>query len=252
MEITMFERLVESSRHKQGRRVSRYMLVTSLFYILALFVFVALAVLGFNPILAYEGSFLAQVTLPPAPVDPGHRHRIQYGPVSPTVDIFREPTIIPETTLPQIDVRVIPYIPPDAVSHFLGGRRVSLIGSETADPEPPPPISTPSPTPKIEPAPEAKPDLNKVSEGVLQGSAIKKVRPAYPEIARRARVGGLVQVQVMISEDGRVMEAFILNGSPLLRGAALEAARQWIFAPTTLSKMPVKVQGVLTFNFTLE
>jgi periplasmic protein TonB len=249
----MFERLVESSRNMQGRRVSRYMLVTSLFYTLALFVFVALAVLGFNPILAYEGSFLAQVTLPPAPMDPGHPHSIHRGPVAPTsVDIFRQPTIIPETTLPQIDVRVIPNLPPGAVSHFLGGRSVSLIGSETADPEPPPPIPIPSATPKIEPAPEAKPGLNKVSEGVLQGSAIKKVRPAYPEIARRARVGGLVQVQVMISEDGRVMEAFILNGSPLLRGAALEAARQWIFAPTTLSKMPVKVQGVLTFNFTLE
>ncbi len=65
----MFDRLVESSRHKQGRRASSYMLVTSLFYTLALFVFVALAVLGFNPILAHEGSFLAKVTLPPVPAD---------------------------------------------------------------------------------------------------------------------------------------------------------------------------------------
>jgi protein TonB len=48
------------------------------------------------------------------------------------------------------------------------------------------------------------------------------------------------------------MEAFIVGGHPLLRNAAIEAARQWIFEPTTLSKVPVKVQGVLTFNFMLE
>jgi periplasmic protein TonB len=117
---------------------------------------------------------------------------------------------------------------------------------------PAPPAPTPRPAPKIEPVPEAKPGPSKVSEGVLQGLAIKKVRPVYPVIAKQVHASGPVHVQVTIAEDGRVMEANIVSGHRLLRGAALEAARQWLFSPTTLSGVPVKVQGILTFNFILE
>jgi protein TonB len=60
-----------------------------------------------------------------------------------------------------------------------------------------------------------------------------------------------VQVQVLISEEGRVIEADVAEWNPLLRQSALDAARQWVFRPTLLSGVPVKVQGVLTFNFTL-
>jgi protein TonB len=106
---------------------------------------------------------------------------------------------------------------------------------------------TERPSPKIVP-------LNKlnVSGGVLQGSAIKKVQPAYPAIAKAAHASGAVQVQVTISEAGQVTEAVAISGHPLLRGAAVEAARQWVFRPTELAGVPVKVQGVLTFNFTLQ
>jgi TonB family protein len=90
-----------------------------------------------------------------------------------------------------------------------------------------------------------------VSGGVLQGKAIKKVQPPYPPIARAARASGPVQVQVTISETGEVIEASVISGHPLLRDAALQAARQWLFHPTELSAVPVKVQGILTFNFTL-
>ena len=91
----------------------------------------------------------------------------------------------------------------------------------------------------------------KVSTGVAQGLAIRRVSPQFPAIARAAHQGGVVQVQVLISEEGRVLEANIVSGPPLLREAAREAARQWVFRPTTLSDVPVKVQGILTFNFTL-
>jgi len=60
-----------------------------------------------------------------------------------------------------------------------------------------------------------------------------------------------VQVQVTISEEGRVIEAIVLNGHPFLRQAALDAAHRWVFSPTMLSRTPVKVQGILTFNFVL-
>ncbi|MEO6723879.1 MAG: energy transducer TonB, partial [Blastocatellia bacterium] len=90
-----------------------------------------------------------------------------------------------------------------------------------------------------------------VSGGVLQGNAIKKPQPAYPAVAKAAKASGPVQVQITISEEGKVIDAAAISGHPLLRDASLEAARQWEFKPTELSGVPVKVQGVLTFNFSL-
>ena len=90
-----------------------------------------------------------------------------------------------------------------------------------------------------------------VSGGVLQRSAINKVQPPYPAEAKAARASGAVQVQVTISETGEVISADVVSGHPLLRDASLNAARQWKFKPTELSGQPVKVQGILTFNFTL-
>jgi TonB family protein len=90
-----------------------------------------------------------------------------------------------------------------------------------------------------------------VSGGVLQGSAVKKVQPQYPPIAKAAKASGAVQVQILINEIGEVIEASVVSGHPLLRDAALLAARQWVFKPTELSGKPVKVLGILTFNFTL-
>jgi TonB family protein len=253
MERTMFDRLVESSRQKQGRRAGGYLLVTSFIYALALVVFVALAVIGFNPVLADEHSFLTRMALPPLSVDSLPVPPDLEGPPAPASDpLYKTPANIPKKILPETDVsrRQPTLLPPPIFDTNSSGRGEFLIRRETADPAPPPP--TPSPTPKIEPAPEVKSGPGKVSEGVLQGGAIKKVRPVYPETAKKLRAGGPVQVQVTIAEDGRVMEAFVLNGHPLLRYAALEAARRWTFAPTTLSKVPVKVQGVLTFNFILD
>ncbi|MFN0085717.1 MAG: energy transducer TonB [Blastocatellia bacterium] len=90
-----------------------------------------------------------------------------------------------------------------------------------------------------------------VSGGVLQGSATKRVQPSYPPVAKAAQAEGAVQVQIVISETGEVTEATAISGHPLLRDAAVLAARQWEFKPTELAGKAVKVQGVLTFNFTL-
>lgn len=97
---------------------------------------------------------------------------------------------------------------------------------------------------------EAPKKIN-VSNGVLQGTALKKAQPTYPPVAKAAKASGAVQVQITVSEEGKVIDAVAVSGHPLLRDAALDAARQWEFKPTELSGQPVKVQGTLTFNFTL-
>jgi protein TonB len=88
-----------------------------------------------------------------------------------------------------------------------------------------------------------------ISGGVLNGRARILPRPSYPAIARAARASGTVVVQVLVDEDGNVMEAHAVSGHPLLQNAAKEAALQARFAPTRLSGQPVKVTGVITYNF---
>lgn len=88
-----------------------------------------------------------------------------------------------------------------------------------------------------------------VSGGVLNGKAINKPAPAYPAIAKTARASGTVVVQVEVDERGRVTKARATSGHPLLRAAAEAAARQASFSPTLLSGKPVRVSGVLTYEF---
>jgi TonB family protein len=100
-----------------------------------------------------------------------------------------------------------------------------------------------------------KPELPKIirkSGGVLQGSATKRAEPAYPPLAKAARVSGSVVVEVTIDEDGNVFAARAISGHPLLKDAAVAASREWTFAPTILTGVPVKVIGTITFNFNLD
>ena len=91
-----------------------------------------------------------------------------------------------------------------------------------------------------------------ISGGVLNGKAISKPQPAYPPIAKAARASGTVIVQVLVDEKGNVVSARAVSGHPLLQPSAVAAARQAKFSPTLLSGQPVKVTGVITYNFVLQ
>ncbi|MDQ1613143.1 MAG: periplasmic protein TonB [Pyrinomonadaceae bacterium] len=87
--------------------------------------------------------------------------------------------------------------------------------------------------------------------GVLNGKASSKPQPSYPPVAQAARAQGTVVVQITVDEEGYVISARAISGHPLLQQAAVQAARQARFAPTRLSGKPVKVTGVVTYNFVL-
>lgn len=118
-----------------------------------------------------------------------------------------------------------------------------------AKPEPPP--ETPNVSAGVLPATPAPPaTMLKLSESALRESAVAKVPPLYPAGAKRGHAAGAVQVQITISKEGRVIGATAINGHPLLRRAAVEAALKWVFNPAMSNGMPVEVQGTLTFVFT--
>jgi protein TonB len=106
-------------------------------------------------------------------------------------------------------------------------------------------IDEPPPPPEPKPTPPRAP----ISGGVLNGKAISLPRPNYPPIARQAHASGTVVVQVTIDENGSVISAHAVSGHPLLQAVAVAAARGARFSPTKLSGQPVKVTGVITYNF---
>lgn len=122
-----------------------------------------------------------------------------------------------------------------------GGGAPVVVNSD--DEPPPPPKPTPTPVPKPRAA---------ISGGVLNGKAISKPQPAYPAIAKAARASGTVTVAVTVDESGKVISARASGGHPLLQQAAVQAAYQARFSPTLLSGQPVKVNGVITYNFVLQ
>jgi len=81
---------------------------------------------------------------------------------------------------------------------------------------------------------------------------ILDVAPVYPALAAKARVEGVVIVEATIDTRGRVVNATILRGVPVLDEAALEAVRQWVYTPTLLNGVPTPVIMTVTLRFRLE
>ncbi len=71
-----------------------------------------------------------------------------------------------------------------------------------------------------------------------------KIQPAYPELARKMNLTGIVKVQVVVSPNGTVKDAKALGGHPVLVNAALDAVRKWRFEPA-----PVESSGLVDIKF---
>lgn len=88
--------------------------------------------------------------------------------------------------------------------------------------------------------------------GIKLPTRIKDVPPVYPEIARKARVQGVVILEAIIGVDGKVQQARVLRSVPLLDQAALNAVQSWEYTPTLLSARPVPIIMTVTVQFRLE
>lgn len=108
------------------------------------------------------------------------------------------------------------------------------------------PIETPPPLPVQTPVPEV------VRKRIINGDAVSLPKPPYPEMARQLKIQGVVSVQVLVDETGRVVSAKAVSGNAFLVREAQKAAFQARFEPTMLGDQPVKVSGVITYNFVLQ
>lgn len=105
-------------------------------------------------------------------------------------------------------------------------------------------------TKTTEPPPPAikKPTIMRTSK-VFNGDAISLPKPAYPQPAVMLNLQGSVRVQVTIDETGKVVSAKAADGHPFFRMASEQAARNARFKPTLLNDVPVKVTGLIVYNF---
>ena len=265
----MFNNLIESSSHtKEFKRRGSFLLFTTATYV------VFFAVTGVVSIFAYDAhlerqstelELTAMVPVEPPQATPPEVDRNTIRPASPTdrpptqstrIDLISstsDPTRVP------VDVGIkAPTIPPARID--------SEIGRFNADPETP--FSSRGPgvpggtetSPRVEiseppPAPPARPAPTPVKilriSRVLNSDAKYLPKPNYPNIARLSRTQGTVTVQITIDETGRVIAAKAISGPVLLIPEAQRAALQAIFSPTILGEQPVKVSGVITYNFVL-
>jgi protein TonB len=257
----MFDNLVESSSHKGDiSRKGSFILVTVAVYVVLGTIFFVAGIYLYDAHLENQNldliTLVAPVPVPPQQVQPDKPDAPKPTKVETNVDVRKEliadvsrTELVPKeisakaSDVPPVrrgTVTMIGSTDSNASSPMAAGpgSGTGLVSAPTkvdiADPPPPP-----APTPPRAP----------ISGGVLNGKAISLPKPQYPAIARQAHASGTVVVQVTIDENGSVISARAVSGHPLLQAVAVGAARGARFSPTKLSGQPVKVTGVITYNF---
>jgi TonB family protein len=272
----MFNNLIESDSHREElARKSRFFLGTLAFYALLF------SVGGVASIYAYdahlENQNLELVTLlspvePTAPVEtprnerPRQPDRTQHN----EADVRR--VLVASVDMPDIKPSNVSSIKSDippvrnGIPTVLGavdrnadqGRPIGPqgTGDDSGVRVPTAPvkieIETTTPPAMPTPAPSPVPKNVVVSLGAVNGRMLNKPNLPYPPLAETTRTQGVVTVQIVIDEKGKVISARAVSGHPLLRPAAEQAAYQARFSPTLLSQQPVKASGTITFNFQLQ
>jgi protein TonB len=267
----MFTNLIESSSHaSEFRRRGSFFLFTTVTY------FLLFAIAGLASIYAYDARLEDQNTEVLVMLSPVDLPAPQAAPVvrnaaPPRANDNNRSVSVRENPMASVNH---PEIPPATISAKpntnppVPDGRPWVVGSGNSDPESiggpgsvgnrvgpaagggqvievgtPPPLA-----PAVE---KPKPQIIRKSN-VLNGEALSLPKPPYPMIAKQLRIQGPVNVQVVISETGKVISAKAVTGNPALTTAAQQAALQARFSPTMLGDQPVKVSGIITYNFVLQ
>jgi len=235
-------------------------LVATLIQVCLLGILIVLPMIYFDVLPAATlTSFLVAPPPPPPPPPPAAApqpvkvvkvipRQFDAGKLMAPKQVPKEIAKIQEEELPAANTGsyVVGGVPGGVAGGTPGGVLGSIISATpTAAPPPPPP-----PAAKKE-APQQVQRI-KIGGQVQQANLIKQVKPVYPQLAKQARISGVVHLSAIISKDGTIQELKALPGAhPLLVPAAIEAVKQWVYKPTMLNGEPVEVVTTIDVNFTL-
>ncbi len=256
----MFDNLVESSSHKDDiSRKGSFVVITALIYaVLGVAFFVAGVYWYDNHLGEMElelTTLVAPVPVPQAAKEEVKKDEVKPVKEQPNVDVRKE--LIADVSRTELVPKEVSAkasdVPPvrRGVTTVLGSSDSNSAAPMPAGPGAGNVVTAPT---KVDiagepPPPEPKPPRAPISGGVLNGKALSLPKPPYPQIAKAAHASGTVVVQVLIDENGNVVSARAVSGHPLLQAVAVAAARGARFSPTKLSGQPVKVTGVIQYNF---
>lgn len=266
----MFTNLIESASHvREFKRRSSFFLITVATYAVILFAAGIVSVYAYDAQLESQTSSLELLSwVPPvAPVPHDVRPAVSRPRTNntnqsanvPTRPILYESASNPRTppTIVSSAPNLIPPAPPFAIERPyisdpgpsgppMTGNCVTCSDGNTSGR--PRVVETTPPPPPL----PIKPTTQRVTSVVLTSKVVSLPQPAYPALAKQTHTQGPVNIQILVDEQGRVISAQVVAGNPMLTPAAKDAAMRARFTPTVLNGQPVKIQGVITYNFVLQ
>lgn len=242
MERRLFEDLIGSDVVSHRTKQSMTLPVSIALHVLAIVAVVVVPILTSQelpePSSAVRAFFVepgAPPPPPPPPPPPAPRApTVTKTPIRPVDDTkFTAPVEVPEQVKPEegIDLGVEGGVAGGVEGGVPGGVVGGVVGGL---PDAPAPVQA-----------------VRVGGQIKEPKKLKHVNPAYPDIAKQARVQGIVILECTISPQGRVTDVKVLRGIPLLDASAIDAVKQWIYTPTLLNGVPVPVIMTVTVNFRL-
>jgi len=259
----MFEDCLVESAGKIKTKKSRTVAVSATLHGLLIVILILVPLVFTDQI---EGAKLTSILLepPPPPTAPPPAPAIAAAkPAVPeilSVDpaAFIEPLFIPKEIATIVDTSPGPSDAigvPYGVPYGSDRSRTPSIFMDSPRPPTvigPPPAATPPPSPPPPPPTMKYAEPLRVSGPVQAGKVIYQPSPAYPSLARIAKVEGTVVLQATIGVDGTIQSLRIISEtSPLLRTGVIETVKTWKYKPTLLSNEPVEVITTITINFNL-
>lgn len=251
----MFEQTFVADK---GTKRPMAVLISTLVQILLIFVAILIPLIYTDSLPQTQlTSFLVAPPPPPPPPPPPAavaqvkpvkviKRQFDSGVLTAPKEIPKKVSMIVEEELPPpgVGVGVVGGVAGGVPGGTMGGVLGGIIGGvpSAAPPPPPPPPAAEKPKP---------PSRIRVGGNVQEAKVINRVQPVYPPLAKQARVSGTVRLNAVIAKDGQIQDLQVVSGHPLLVQAALQAVRQWRYAPTLLNGEPVEVVTVIDVNFTL-
>jgi len=235
----MFNELIESSSEKKKTNTGWSVILSAIVQVSVLLVLILIPLIYTQALpKAMLATLLIAPPPPPPPPPPPVREIIK-----PVARLIQSGKLMQPRAIPK-DVAVFKEaeLPPDVVNNtnqsgvFGGIPGQGIIGGTG---------------PVLAPPKPAAPARIKQGGEVTAASIITQTRPAYPALARQARIQGTVVLHAIIDKEGKVAQLEVVSGHPLLVQSAIEAVRQWRYKPTQLNGDPVEVDTTIQVTFTM-